>query len=53
MTTQPFLVAPLCYGPSFGNEEPAFSWRKINHITDLVGCQIHTVYLLGELSGQA
>jgi len=53
MTTQPFLVAPLRYGPSFGNEQTALSWRKIKYITDLVGSEIHPVYLFGELPSQA
>ena len=53
MHTQPFLVAPFRYGPPFGNEQTAFSWRKIKYITDLVGFQVHTVYPVGELPRQA
>jgi hypothetical protein len=53
MTTQPFLVAPFKYGPLLGNEQPPFRVRKIKHITDLVGFQIHPVYLVGELPSQA
>ena len=53
MATQPFLGAPFRYGPPFGNEQSPFSQRKINHITDLVGFQVHTVYLVGELPCQA
>jgi hypothetical protein len=53
MTTQPFLAAPFRYRPLFGNEETAFSQRKIKYITDLVGFQVHTVYLVCELPCQA
>jgi hypothetical protein len=53
MTTQPFLVAPFKYGPLLGNEQTPFRVRKIKYITDLVGFQIHPVYLVGELPSQA
>jgi hypothetical protein len=53
MTTQPFLVAPFRYGPLLGNEQTPFRVRKIKYITDLVGFQIHPVYLVGELPCQA
>ena len=53
MTTQPFLVAPFRYGPLLGNEQTPFRVRKIKHITDLVGFQVHAVYLVGELPSQA
>ena len=53
MTTQPFLAAPFLYSPAFCNEQTSFSERKIKYITDLVGFQIHPVYLVGELPSQA
>jgi hypothetical protein len=53
MATQPFLVAPFKYGPLLSNEQAPFRVRKIKYITDLVGFQVHPVYLVGELPSQA
>jgi hypothetical protein len=53
MTTQPFLVSTFGCRPLLGNEQAAFGRRKIKYITDLVGPEVHPVYLVGELSGQA
>ena len=53
MATQPFLIASDRYGPLFSNEQTPFSQRKINDITDLVGLQVHPVYLIGEFPYQA
>jgi len=53
MTTQPFLIPTFGCRPLLGNEQAAFSRRKIKYITDLVGFEVHTVYLVGELPCQA
>jgi hypothetical protein len=53
MTTQPLLVAPFKYRPLLSDEQTPFSHRKVKYITDLVGLQVHPIYLVGELSCQA
>ena len=53
MTTQPLLPPPFRFGPPLSKEQTPFSRRKVKYITDLVGLEVHTVYLVGELSGQA
>ncbi len=53
MTTQPLLEAPFGYGPPLSDEQTPFSHRKVKYITDLVGLQVHPIYLVGELPCQA
>jgi hypothetical protein len=52
MTTQPLLIASFLYGPPLSDEQTPFSHRKVKYITDLVGLQVHPIYLVGELPCQ-
>ena len=53
MTTQPLLLPPFRFGPPLSKEQTPFNRRKVKYITDLVGLEVHAVYLVSELSNQA
>jgi hypothetical protein len=52
MTTQPFLRPQFRNGPPLSKEQTSLCRRKVKYITDLVGLEVHAVYLVGELPYQ-